>query len=446
MITLPIRQFLTCKAGQPDRPRGIEESHGSPSRFSLSLACSALLASFLARPTLAEEAASIPETNDGNLSPPFSAIVAPRYAHVYLRPEPDSPEIGLLRQGAKVLVTSCYPDCTTPHAWASLGANGVVRFALLTPLPIAAATPLLGPTAEGLWYGAVGKLGITIFKEPRLFGRIVTRERIPREMAFLPDVELRKSGWLERVEGGFVRARRVRLLTPSHLQGEVRPQLPMAFVIRNIHAVGKMGAVAALRYDRFQVQEIDGAKVATDRGPLPRSALRIITVQSPPPSIPTGAKWVLVDISQQTLTAYEGETAVYATLISSGKDHEESDTHAGLYRVAHKEAYSDMHGEPDAPYSVDRVPYTLYFNKDEALHGAYWHDRFGFPTSHGCVDLSLADASWLFEWSPPRLPESWNTIDPMAAGLSSLWVFVKEKAALNQLPQFSSADAAQKAH
>jgi lipoprotein-anchoring transpeptidase ErfK/SrfK len=251
---------------------------------------------------------------------------------------------------------------------------------------------------------------------------------------------------LERIEGGFVRARRVRLLTPSHLQGEVQPHLPMAFVIRNIHAPGKMGAIAALRYDRFPVQEIDGAKVATNRGPLPRSALRIVTLQSPPSSIPTGAKWVLVDISQQTLTAYEGEIAVYATLISSGKDHKESDTHAGLYQVGHKLSYSDMHGEPDDPYSVDRVPYTLYFNKDEALHGAYWHDRFGWPTSHGCINLALADAHWLFEWAPPRLPESWNTIDPMAAGLSSLWVFVKEKAALNRLPQFSSADAAQKVH
>ena len=173
--------------------------------------------------------------------------------------------------------------------------------------------------------------------------------------------------------------------------------------------------------------------------------MRLVTLHSPPASIPDGAKWILVDISQQTLTAYEGETAVYATLISSGKDHKESKTHAGLYQVEHKMSYSDMHGEPDDPYDVDRVPYTLYFNKNEALHGAYWHDRFGWPASHGCINLALADARWLFDWAPPRLPENWNTIDPRAAGLSSLWVFVKEKASLNQLPQFSQA-AMQTAH
>jgi hypothetical protein len=58
---------------------------------------------------------------------------------------------------------------------------------------------------------------------------------------------------------------------------------------------------------------------------------------------------------------------------------------------------------------------------------------------------SPADARWLFDWAPPRLPENWNTIDPRAAGLSSLRVFVKEKARLNQLPQFLQA-ATQAAH
>ena len=61
------------------------------------------------------------------------------------------------------------------------------------------------------------------------------------------------------------------------------------------------------------------------------------------------------------------------------------------------------------------------------------------PASHGCINLALADARWLFDWAPPLLPDNWHTIDPRAAGLSSLWVFVKERATLNQLPQFSAA-------
>ena len=159
-----------------------------------------------------------------------------------------------------------------------------------------------------------------------------------------------------------------------------------------------------------------------------------MTLHSPPPSIPAGAKWVLVDLSQQTMTAYEGETAVFATLMSSGKVHEETTTYPGLYQVEHKMVYSDMHGEPDDPYDVDRVPYTLYFHKSEGLHGTYWHDHFGTRESHGCVNLSLADAHWLFDWAPPRLPEGWSTIDPGGAGLTSLWVLVEKKSALDTSP------------
>ena len=397
-----------------------------------------LLSLLLVRPASAEENDVFLKNAESTLIAPFSATVKPSFLHVYLRPEADSPEVGLLHKGAKLLVTSCEPDCETPRAWALLGSDGAARLDSLTPEPILAERPIHS-TAENLWYGRVGKSGITIFKEPRLGGPILTRKRLNREMVFLANAELRRDGWMERIEGGFVRAHRVQLLVPSLFHGELRPHLPIAFVLRDLHAPGKARAIVAQRYDRFPIQEIDGPSVATSRGPLPRSGLRIVTHQSPPLSIPADAKWVLVDLSQQTLTAYEGETAVYATLISAGKNHKESQTHAGLYQVEHKMAYSDMHGEPDDPYDVDRVPYTLYFNKDEALHGAYWHNRFGSPASHGCINLSLADARWLFDWGPPQLPENWHTIDPRAAGLSSLWVFVKERATLNQLPQFSAA-------
>ena len=347
-----------------------------------------------------------------------------------LRPETSSSEVGLLREGATITVTACQPDCASPQAWALLGADGAVKLDLLDPNPVRVDGPAV-PTAETSWYGRVGKSGIKIFKEPRLNGPIVTRKRINREMAFLPNVELWKSGWLERIEGGFVRARRVQTLTASRFQGEIRPRLPLAFVVRNVRGSATGGTNRLHRYDRISVREIDGASVDTDMGPLPRTALRIVTLHSPPPAIPAGAKWILVDLAQQTLTAYEGETAVYATLISSGKDYKESQTHAGLYEVEHKMAYSDMHGESDDPYDVDRVPYALYFDKNEALHGTYWHDRFGTRASHGCINLALTDARWLFDWSPPKLPEDWTTIDPRAAGLTSLWVLIKEKATLN---------------
>jgi L,D-transpeptidase-like protein len=375
----------------------------------------------------------------GVLTAPFVATVKPHSMRVRLRSDSKSPEVGLLREGAAVTVTACEPDCETPLAWALLGTDGVVRLDALTAQHNLVEPPV-AMAAESLWYGRVGPSGIMIFREPNLHGPVLTRKRLSREMAFFPRVELRSRGWLERVEGGFVRVRRVAMLTPSLFHGEPTPHLPLAFVLRDLRPLGAADGIRLpRRYDRLAVLEADATRIVTPLGPLPRNAVRVVALQRPPRSIPVGAKWVLIDLAQQTLTAYEGELPVYATLISSGKGHDETETHAGLYRVEHKMAYSDMHGETDDPYDVDRVPYTLYFHKNEALHGTYWHDGFGARASHGCVNLSLADARWLFNWAPPKLPENWSAIDPENAGLTSLWVLVEEQATLSYAPQISLA-------
>ena len=68
-----------------------------------------------------------------------------------------------------------------------------------------------------------------------------------------------------------------------------------------------------------------------------------------------------------------------------------------------------MNGQDeDGPYSVQEVPWTMYFHGAYALHGAYWHDVFGRPRSHGCVNIPPADARWLFHWAKPALPEGWS--------------------------------------
>jgi hypothetical protein len=85
-----------------------------------------------------------------------------------------------------------------------------------------------------------------------------------------------------------------------------------------------------------------------------------------------------------------------------------------------------MRNEPgDEPYFVDEVPDAMFFRRGLALHGTFWHDRFGRRMSHGCVNLSLADAAWLFAWGPPRLPEGWHGIEPGQAGLPTLEVLIE---------------------
>jgi hypothetical protein len=70
------------------------------------------------------------------------------------------------------------------------------------------------------------------------------------------------------------------------------------------------------------------------------------------------------------------------------------------------------------------VPDVLYFREDQGFHGTFWHDAFGTPVSHGCVNLAPADAAWLFAWAPPRLPDGWHAVMPLRSQ-ESLWVVVE---------------------
>jgi len=72
--------------------------------------------------------------------------------------------------------------------------------------------------------------------------------------------------------------------------------------------------------------------------------------------------------------------------------------------------FSDGNVAADAPYSIEDVPWTMYFDGSYALHGASWHANFGHPMSHGCVNLSPADARALFAWTEPRLPDGWHGV------------------------------------
>lgn len=93
-----------------------------------------------------------------------------------------------------------------------------------------------------------------------------------------------------------------------------------------------------------------------------------------------------------------------------------------------------MHGERHDPYLVDEVPFALFFRKGLSLHGTFWHDQFGTPVSHGCVNLSFADAAWLFDWAPPRLPNGWHSAIPLRAHRPSLWVII-ERAPAGVIPR-----------
>lgn len=123
---------------------------------------------------------------------------------------------------------------------------------------------------------------------------------------------------------------------------------------------------------------------------------------APTASTPTPAsdrKWIEVSLKKQKLTAYEDGKPVFETLISSGTARYPTVT--GRFRIYLKLLYADMAGPG---YYLRNVPYVMYFYRGYALHGTYWHNNFGRPMSHGCVNLRVEDARWLFNWTDPSLP------------------------------------------
>ena len=127
-----------------------------------------------------------------------------------------------------------------------------------------------------------------------------------------------------------------------------------------------------------------------------------------------GEKWISVSITKQTLVLYEGETPVFATLVSTGEagldsPEETTATKRGIFRVHTKHITSTMaSNEVGEEFELRDVPYVQYFEEGLALHGAYWHDRFGTPKSHGCINLAPEDARRIFYWTDPPVPRGWH--------------------------------------
>lgn len=159
---------------------------------------------------------------------------------------------------------------------------------------------------------------------------------------------------------------------------------------------------------------------------LPQSEVVRPTRLARPSEVKSGEHWFDVELATQILTAYTGDHAVFATLVSTGRGHEGSElaTPRGLHRIWVKLAASDMDNleneEAGESYAIQAVPWVMYFQKGYGLHGTFWHRAFGHAHSHGCVNLSPADAERMFAWASPRLPSGWTAALPTVYEQGSL--------------------------
>jgi hypothetical protein len=124
-----------------------------------------------------------------------------------------------------------------------------------------------------------------------------------------------------------------------------------------------------------------------------------VSPDNTPPEGVTNGRWIDVNLAEQTVAVYDNKQLVFATVMASGM--EPTWTRPGLFQIYLKKEIETMSGDQGGPdyYYLENVPWTMYFDKARALHGAYWRTRLGFVQSHGCVNMTIGDAHWLFNWA-----------------------------------------------
>lgn len=195
--------------------------------------------------------------------------------------------------------------------------------------------------------------------------------------------------------------------TPSHAFGWILPFAPTVETKRTPgysqqdytgHKINQYEIVQV--YSTQMVNNEDWDLVAPDEWLEGRSIGKVTPTFTPPPGVENG-RWIEVNLSEQTLAVYDQNRMVFATLIASGLD--PFFTRPGLFQIQEKLDSTTMSGTftPDHSdfYYLEDVPWTMYYDHARALHGAYWRTAFGYPQSHGCVNLSLDDAHWLYNWA-----------------------------------------------
>ncbi len=366
-------------------------------------------------PAVATPAPELPQV-------PFAAWTVPGL--VYLRHQPKVPSelAGALRRGDLVQVLEIVPAVDGKPAWAIINGGAAVPLSALRPMGERPNDAQVEASDAKFVYARVKTVKAPLYSAADEHAAVRKREKATYLLAFVPDEPLLAKGWLRHASGGFMRLRDVTLLTASLFAGEPKPTLPLAFIRRKtrLQTADKAAPATFLkRYDRAPVLAESSGRVTVQGGTLSRQFVRVAYPHKRPAEIPKKAKWLRLDLAEQTLVAFEGDTPVFATLVSAGR--EPHHTEKGVFRIYAKTVHSTMRGTGWADYVAEEVPWVMHFFQGQALHGAYWHDQFGIEKSHGCINLSPADAKWIFEWMPPALPDGWHTLLP---GVTDVAVYI----------------------
>ncbi len=151
-------------------------------------------------------------------------------------------------------------------------------------------------------------------------------------------------------------------------------------------------------YDTVTIGDWDWYMIGPDEWLNQRTVARVSPRTDPPEGLDWD-RWIEVNLYEQTLAVYENRELAFATLIASGKA--PLFTYPGVFTIEEKLEFTGMRwlAGDDISYNLQNVPWTMYFDEDRAFHGAYWRASLGYPQSHGCVNLSVGDSHWLYQWA-----------------------------------------------
>ncbi|MHA7628256.1 L,D-transpeptidase family protein [Corallococcus sp. M7] len=382
-------------------------------------------------------------------APDAGSLRVRRSIAVRSEPRQDSPSLGTVAQDMRVKWQGAMrgPDCD----WVQLQPRGWVceryleqnfREPRVRPLPRVeegALTPGVYARVVGHRVRAYPSLALARRRKQGVLlkGSVTVK--------LLGQVKVGRRTFWRTSDGQYFEARVLREHRPSDFSGldaEALASLPMPFGWAQSRTAPRTDVVVRKAPDAkaerettlpprtlVSVRELspDGqwVRIAEDHW-VARDDLHVAWSLASPSIVEPGARWLDVDLEAQTLIAYEGDRPVYATLISSGKPG--TDTPEGLFRIWVKFAEADMTGSMGkASYRVATVPWTMFFEGDFALHTAYWHDRFGEPVSHGCINLAPKDARALYGWTTPEVPTGWSMVHAMPDDPGT-WVRIRGQA------------------
>ena len=231
-------------------------------------------------------------------------------------------------------------------------------------------------------------------------------------VAYSQRADINGGQYVYTASGGWMRASPAVYLDFQGLLFDDKPETSFGWIVERTQpktAPDYFAADHAEFIEREDVVQIFDKQIVTDQQYymiglnkwVERRYIRELTINTTPPVGVSNGRWIEINLYEQTMAVYENNHLIFATLIASGVD--PYFTRPGLFQIYEKKAAETMSGafagDLSDYYYLEDVPWTMYFDQARAIHGAYWRAWFGYPQSHGCVNMSVGDSRWLYDWA-----------------------------------------------